>query len=263
VYGSEERQYFYVLDAPADEPPRFVAAGVSRLATTETRGSRAGYFGAPRVSGQTAFATRFERSYASGTPLPMGRVRVLLDRFELDGDALQTRPVVNVPGRPLLRLDAGGAGGRETWVSLEALPGDAGLNRLHRLTITDAAGAGSASAVVAGSWDLPASLGSPPDLFYGLSRPDLDVRLGTSSDEPFAAVVIDPADGCGETQLVAIGLGRGDDAGRLSEWGRVALPSDGWQSVSVEADRVLLRRSGIRALFQLSAGAAPALVSVR
>jgi hypothetical protein len=75
--------------------------------------------------------------------------------------------------------------------------------------------------------------------------------------------VIDPADGCGETQLVAIGLGRGDDAGRLSEWGRVALPSDGWQSVSVEADRVLLRRSGIRALFQLSAGAAPALVSVR
>jgi hypothetical protein len=245
VYGRGQRQYFYVLDLDADGGPAWQPWGVSSLEATARRTDEDARFATALATHGTLAATRLERRDASGTPLPDGSFRFLLDRFErsASGDA-SALPPVNVPGYPVANLS--GAASSERWISIEPAPGAIGHAQLHRLDIrSDGA-------------HIERTLALDSGTFSGFQT----LQTG---DHWFGLVLSSPANACGTTQLAAVELG--STAGGANEplniTSTLELPADEWALVASDANRALLRHNTVYTLVELTPDGSLSVISSR
>lgn len=244
VYGTGQRQYFYVLDLDATGGPAWQSWGASSLEATAARTDEDSRFVAPFATAGTLAATRLERHDPSGS-LPKGSYRFLLDRFErsASGDAIAL-PAVNVPGYPVAKL--GGQPSSERWISIEPAPGANGRAQLYRLDLrSDGAHIEQSLALDAGT-------------FSGFHALQTDDRW-------FGLVLRSPTNACGSTQLSAIELGSaaGDANEPLGIRSTLELPADNWALVATDQNRALLRHDQIYTLVELTGDGRLNVVSSR
>ena len=242
VYGSSQRQYFYVLDLDAPDGPAWQAWGQSSLESSTARRDGGGFsrFAAPIATDGVLAATRLERESATGVLLPRGTSRFMLDRFGLDAQgAPQALPPVNVPGYPLARL--GTRDGVERWVAVEASPDASGHARVMRLDID-----GGGATVVD---ELALDAGT----FAGM-------RVIASEGSQVGVALLTPGDACGNTQVSALGLGSSE---RLALVGQLDLPEDDWTFAGSDGPYVLLRHFPAYVLVHVAADASLDIVGSR
>jgi hypothetical protein len=234
VYGSAQRQYFYVLDLEASGGPAWQAWGVSRLAATAARTDRESRFAGPIATDGVLAATRLERRRSATDLNGRGATRFFLDRFERSSNGvIVALPPVNVPGYPVARV--GGDGSLERWLSIEAAPGETGEARLHRMNVQ--------------------SDGARIEQTLELGGRFAGFRVMPSGDAPLGLVLSTPADGCGTSELSAIQLGSNPtDAGEpLAVAATLELPSDDWVIAATDAELALLRRDFVYVLVRVAA----------
>jgi len=242
VYGTSLRQYFYVLDLDAAGGPAFEAWGVSRLAATAARTDRESRFAFPLATDGILAATRLERRRSATDLNDRGATRFFLDRFERAASGeIVALPAVNVPGYPVARV--GGDAAMERWFSVEALPGETGAGRLHRMNVQ------SDGARIEQSLDLGGR-------FAGF-------RVLASGEAQLGLVLSTPDDGCGTSQLWSIPLG--SDVANASEPLAIAstleLPSDDWAIAATDGDLALLQRDFVYVLVRVAPDGTLAVVS--
>ena len=244
VYGSGQRQYFYVLDLDADGGPAWQAWGVSSLEATAARSDAYSRFAAPFATQGTLAATRLERHNPSGS-LPDGAFRFMLDRFERSASAEPIAlPPVNVPGYPVAKL--GGEASSERWISLEPAPGANGHAQLYRLDLR------SDGAHIEQTLDLDAGSLSG---FQALQ----------AADRWFGLVLSSPSNACGTTQLAAIELGSATGGANepLGIRSTLELPAEAWRLVATDQNRALLRHDQVYTLVELASDGRLSAVSSR
>jgi hypothetical protein len=245
VYGTGQRQYFYVLDFDAPGGPAFESWGVSRLAATSRRTDRDSRFAAPFATDGVLATTRLERRRSATDVNDPGATHFFLDRFERSASGeIVAQPPVNLPGYAMARLGADDT--RERWVSVEAAPDQTGEARLYRVNIrTDGA-----------RIERQLDLGGAFAGFRMLSF-DSDARLGM--------VLLTPDDACGVTRLSTVRLGTtgGDADEPLEIAGTLELPSDDWVIVAIDRDLAVVRHDSVYVLVRVGADGTPSVVSSR
>jgi hypothetical protein len=228
VYGSSQRQFFFVLDVGAPGGPAWQTWGQSSLESSTARRDQGGFsrFAAPIASDGVLAATRLERASAAGELLPAGTSRFMLDRFALDAQGTpRALPPVNVPGYPLARLRS--SENTERWLAVEAAPGESGHGRLLRLAIE------GDRARVESELELDAGR------FGG-------ARVVESERARIALVLLAPDNACGTTQLAASAVSAGDASADaavdppLALSGSIELPEDDWTFADSDGPYVLL-----------------------
>jgi hypothetical protein len=244
VYGSGQRQYFYVLDLDAEGGPAWQAWGTSSLEATAARSDDGSRFAAAFATQGTLAATRLERHDPSGS-LASGTYRFMLDRFEqsASGDVIAL-PAVNVPGYPVAKLDE--TASSERWISIEPAPGATGRALLHRLDLrSDGAHIEQTQPLDAGTL-----AGFQP------------LQIG---DRWFGLVLTSPSNACGNTQLSAIELGSaaGNASEPLAIRSTLELPADAWTLVATDQNRALLRHDQVYTLVELASDGTLSVVSSR
>jgi hypothetical protein len=244
VYGTGQRQYFYVLDLDAPGAPAWQSWGASSLEATSARTDRDSRFAAPIATDRILAATRLERRTASGDVVTQGEARFMLDRFERQpsGEPIALPPV-NVRGYPQARL--GTNAGVERWISVEAAPGATGHAQLLRMNIRDD------GARIERALDLDG--GS----FAGFRLLDLETDVGTNLEtkQRLGLALMTPDDGCGTTRLSAIRLGTntGDAAEPLELASTLELPADRWTLTAADGEYVLLSHGFVYVLVHVDA----------
>jgi hypothetical protein len=244
VYGTGQRQYFYVLDLEAPGGPAWQSWGVSSLEATSARTDRNSRFAVPIATDGILAATRLERRNASGDFVTQGEARFMLDRFERQpsGEPLALPPV-NVRGYPQARL--GTNAGVERWISVEAAPGATGHAQVLRMNIRDD------GARIERELDLDGGR------FAGFRLLDLETDVGTNLDtqQRLGLALMTPDDGCGTTRLSAIRLGTntGDAAEPLELASTLELPADRWTLTAADGEYALLSHGFVYVLVHVDA----------
>jgi hypothetical protein len=244
VYGSGQRQYFYVLDLDAEGGPAWQFWGISSLEATAARSDDGSRFASAFATQGTLAATRLERGGPSGS-LPNGSFRFMLDRFERDaaGGPIALPPV-NIPGYPVAKL--GGPASSERWISIEPAPGANGHARVYRLDLR--------------------SDGAHIEQSLKLDDGSVSGFLALQSgDRWFGVALSSPANACGTTQLSALELGSaaGDANEALGITSALELPADEWLLVAADQNRALLRHDQVYTLVELASDGSLSVVSSR
>lgn len=254
VFGTGQRQYFYVLDLDAPGGPAWQSWGASTLEGTAARTDRDSRFAAPIATDGILAATRLERRTASGDLVTEGAARFMLDRFERQpsGEPLALPPV-NVRGYPQARL--GTNAGVERWISVEAAPGATDHALVLRMNLRDD------GARIERELDLDGGR------FAGFRLLDLatDVETGVATQQRLGLALTTPDDACGTTRLSAIRLGTntGDATEPLEIASTLELPADRWALTASGGEYALLSHGFVYVLVHVDATGALSITGTR